>query len=829
MLAPIDVIAGARISGHPGIYVLGIDDTRITFYAQQVRALELAHALHVEHYLRADARVAVVGGGAAGITFAAALALQGSTRIDLFESSHHLLPLQGDAQRRRLDPHIYDWPEPDADHELAQLPILDWRSGAAREVRNAVLHEFHEVRSVTAGRLTVKEQHKVTAISPSMGGFTVHYEREGQAGDRLEQRQEFDIVVLAIGFGVEPRFAIPFENTPSYWHDAGVPGAEIGGNPRPTFLVSGNGDGGLIDLIACASATFRHDEIVRGIAQRAGSELLRNALLRIDDEARLAEARGVGFDFVAAYDRDIRVEVERLGLVAEMRARLRPGVQLFFQTRKRELFSIKTARLNRLAVYLLQRACNEPIAETFTHVICEEVVRVASLAGDRQDSRRFQCGPTSVAVDWLIARRGPFTSIVRDPFANILADYTAEHGAWTRRFPSDSISPKLNPATRSHFNQLALRATLPPPRHQLNAVLDAMPQSGKLWIVREEARWSGDLDLERVGTLWSNDSTRFDLTVIDAPDRLGLRLAHAIARLLIHAPAASLLCDIAQWEPFLRGLSSESPSASGLQLPRLRALGDIPSILNPHTMPSDDLATEINRALDLWLLDAIDQKVTRYLGQGEDPGRAVSFVAATDLRQKMDVIWRSWVRRFRQNPDLLTHFLCLAVCAKEDLSAANEASALVGRQLLAPLVRACVVALAVASAWQVTGPSGVSPGNLRRGDEGGDRTGHACVAGFIDSEEMTLTALSHAWSTEFVLLPMQSMPPEVMERGLQALGKTDDGIPSMSTTDAPGVLMLALDSQFRSAAKISADALCQLLLDRERAHYSRLSAGVQRA
>lgn len=310
MLTPADIIAGARIAAHPGIYVLGFYDTRITFYSQQVRGLELAHALQHEHLLPANARVAVIGGGAAGITLAAGLALQGGTEVHLFEKAHRLLPLQGDTQRRRLDPHIYDWPDPDADHELAQLPILDWRSGSATDVRDAVLREFGEVRAATEGRLTVNERHEVTAVVPNGVRFRVTFEREAMGGGRQTASHEFDVILLAIGFGIEPRFAIPNTETASYWRDAGVPGAEIDGNPRPTFLVSGNGDGGLIDLIASASATFRHDDIVRGIAQRAGIQALRDALLRIDDQALEAEARGQGFDFIAAYDDAIGAHVE---------------------------------------------------------------------------------------------------------------------------------------------------------------------------------------------------------------------------------------------------------------------------------------------------------------------------------------------------------------------------------------------------------------------------------------------------------------------------------------------------------------------------------------
>ncbi|KAA3451631.1 hypothetical protein C7I87_06385 [Mesorhizobium sp. SARCC-RB16n] len=829
VLSPADIIAGARIAAHPGVYVLGFYDTRITFYSQQVRALELAHALWHEHLLPGNARVAVIGGGAAGITLAAGLALQGGTDVHLFEKAERLLPLQGDSQRRRLDPHIYDWPNPDADHELAELPLLDWRSGPAKDVRDAVLREFGEVLSATEGRLTVRERHQITGVTPQAGRFMVHFEREAVAGGREAASQEFDIIVLAVGFGIENRFALQGAETPSYWHDAGVPGAEIAGNARPTFLVSGNGDGGLIDLIAAASATFRHNDLVRGIAQRPGVQALRDTLLAIDTAALAAEALGQGFDFISAYDDAIGDQVEALGLVDQMQGQLRHGVQLILQTREPELLSIRTARLNRLAVYLVVKASRRQGAESFSHIVCDNVQQTASEPGDAEGSRRFACGGTIVVADWVIARRGPGRDTIRHPFANLLAGYEAEHAAWVHTFPIDSIAPKLHPATFAHFKRLAGQAKLPPPRYHLDALLAAMPRSVKLWLIGGDARWSGDIALADVATLWSDDTSPLELTVIDAPDQLGTGLAFAIARLAIHALRVDLLVNVARWRPLLAALSSESPSAGGLRLPPLKALSGNPSILNPVTMAPDVLAATINRRLDHWLLDAVDHHITRYVGQGEDPGHAVSFVAAADLRHQMQPIWQSWVEHFRAEPTLLARFLGLAVCAKDDAAVAGEASVLAGRRLLSPVIRACAVALAVATAWQVTAPRGAPPGNLGRHADGTERTGHTCAAALIDSEEMALVALRHAWTTEFVLLPMQSVPAALIAGANSSLSKTSDGIFLLGQPGADAKLMLTVDAQFRAAAQTSAAALTTLLLGIEEDHFARLKVAIETA
>lgn len=825
MLTPADVIAGASVTRHPGAYVLGIEDTRITFLSQQVRALELAHALHHGHLLKANARVAVIGGGAAGITLAAALALQGGVDVRLFEQESRLLPLQSAAQRRRIDPHIYEWPKPDAEHERALLPILDWQSGSAVEVGDAVLYEFEQLRAATHGQPSTFLRHTVTGVEPVGDRFLVHFKHDTPAATQQSATHEFDVVVLAIGFGIEPPSPIPNTQTASYWHDAGVPGASIDGNQEPTFFVSGNGDGGLIDLIASAEKNFRHSEIVLGIAHRTGVQALRDQLLAIDAEALAAEAAGNGFDFIEAYDAAIGAQVEQLGLVDDLQARLRPGVQLYFQTRQPELLSVRTARLNRFAVYLLRRACGRNIPQSFHHIVCDEVVSVPLLPADRPRAQRLDCNGTHVVADWVIARRGPDRNHIRQPFEAILAGYEAEHAAWIRRFPEDSIAPSLGDATRAHFTQLAKLAHLPPPRYRHAEIAAAIPRSGKLWMVDGQARWSGEIPLADVATLWSGTGSRVDLAVIDAPGALLPRLAQAVARLAIHSLNTILLVDVARWRPYLSELSVDSPNSSGLAAPSLGALQGNASILNPVEMPPDQLAMQIHQVLDQWLLDAVNGHLIRYIAQGEDPQKAVSFVAAACLRQQMRPIWESWVQQFRADPALLARFLGLATCARDDPDSAGEASTLAGRQLLLPLIKACAIALMVATVWQTTSPHAARPGNLARSGNGSQRTGHVCAAGFIGNEDMTMAALRHAWTTEFVVLPMLGIAPDLIAGANSSIGKSDTML--LGQSGGAEKIVLAVDPKFRVAAQTSAAALNQLLSNIEQEHFARLKAAIQ--
>jgi len=72
-----DWINAATAPGGDGVYFLGAFDRRITFYSQQVRGLRLAHALDAQGLISKKDKVAVVGAGAAGLSFALCAALLG--------------------------------------------------------------------------------------------------------------------------------------------------------------------------------------------------------------------------------------------------------------------------------------------------------------------------------------------------------------------------------------------------------------------------------------------------------------------------------------------------------------------------------------------------------------------------------------------------------------------------------------------------------------------------------------------------------------------------------------------------------------------------------
>ena len=90
-------------TGVPGknIFFLGCFESRVTVLSQQRRALNLVDGLIRSGIVRQKGRVAIVGGGAAGVTAAAAFAVtaQDLQAIHLYEQESMLLHLQQQSHR----------------------------------------------------------------------------------------------------------------------------------------------------------------------------------------------------------------------------------------------------------------------------------------------------------------------------------------------------------------------------------------------------------------------------------------------------------------------------------------------------------------------------------------------------------------------------------------------------------------------------------------------------------------------------------------------------------------------------------------------------------
>ncbi|CAB4943707.1 unannotated protein [freshwater metagenome] len=265
------------------IFLIGTFDKGITVLSQQVRALNLVWSLIEGGEVGVTAeggrkKIAIVGAGFAGLTVAAALLKKRvNADITIFERRDTVLPLQHGSDSRWLHPHIYEWPRGGSEAYSAALPVLNWTASRASDVVVQVLGAWENV--VNAGDpttvtydyarpgLTVYCNTQHLQVSRTVPPPAADVEWIGERREPAEpsvsadgpasegSSAPFDFVVMATGFGIETGESI------SYWRNETLAQPHLG-QARSTYIVSGSGDGAMIDLFRLRIAHFRQDRIL---------------------------------------------------------------------------------------------------------------------------------------------------------------------------------------------------------------------------------------------------------------------------------------------------------------------------------------------------------------------------------------------------------------------------------------------------------------------------------------------------------------------------------------------------------------------------------------
>lgn len=815
-----DIIAGAAVPDNPKLYVIGCFDKRITFYSQQARALSLVHALHEMGHLKECNHIAVIGAGAAGVTAAAALLLATPARVALFENSQSMLSLQSATARRKLDPHIYDWPKIDTTDRAANLPVLDWESGPSRHVRLDVVTQFDQIAGLRP-QLDRRLGHKVTNLERVGKFYKLTFNRYAIAGVQVERNgdtEDYDMVLLAVGFGLEPKRIIRGIPDNSYWSEAGVPGAEFEGRASPCFFISGNGDGGLIDFVAAASSDFDHGTMIKIITQHSQMDATRAALQDIDKRARAVSPGDSPLNLWAAYEQEILPLVRGNGLVTQIRMQLRAGVKLVLQTNQPEIFSINTSALNRLAVYVTVKACEEIQADSFQHVRCAAV----SL-NDGPDPEVFllDCDGVQISAHEVIVRRGPNRQAVRLPFANIIGPYEAAHKEWLARYGDATLVPTLSKDARAFFVELSRNAGIPPsPRIQRAALY---PCRFKMTRIGASIHWTGALAKDDFSQIWST-TTHHELILADGPDELG-DVAIALLRVACHCKNLTWYSDTAFWDDLIRSVVVAGP-AKGLNRPFFGAVTPAGATEDAHDYPLENLADELHLHLDIWVLSKVDSYIGGFLRDGIEEGTDIALLIAKDLRDLMTVTWSDWMASFRTDPVLLGHFLCLMMSANGVEQ--PGARVLVGPSRISEIIRGVIVSLAIASSWGAVGPKSALPGNLHRKFDGApDWSGHAFSSRHINGKITLLNIAEGMWKTEFVILAVEGALNA--ERSAELSFKENPtGDLAFSEPLGHEPVVLSISPQFCAALELGAAALAELLAKVDSDRFARWSRAIDK-
>lgn len=377
------ILTAARVPDTCAFF-LGCFESRVTVLSQQRRALNLVDALLAEQIVRPHGRVAIVGAGASGLTAAAAFAVAApNLRIDLFERSSDLMHLQRPSDRD-LHPHIYDWPAAGSTESDAGLPILNWQAGTAKSVAVQIIDAFKLIERHSGGHLVVYTGCDVKEVHP-VAGIGCRVEIKGR-----ENGDVYDAAILSIGFGYER--AGPDGQKLSYWMPASLIGPF---SPGAVLLVSGNGDGGLVDFSMAALQRHGHSEMIDLVVNHPQIGELTGKLLEIERRAWADEA----CDIMAEYQ-DLLLPRK---LLLDVYERLKRNTNVWLHTREPYLFRRTTAILNRLTAFLVIRADAllnpSPRIQYRTRVECScEPGSVVTRLGDdeiRPSLRVFRFGAAS--------------------------------------------------------------------------------------------------------------------------------------------------------------------------------------------------------------------------------------------------------------------------------------------------------------------------------------------------------------------------------------------------------------------------------------------------
>jgi len=618
------IIRAAKTDVYRHVFFLGPYARRVSFSSQQNRALNLVWALQGLDYIEKGDKIAVIGAGLSGITACAALVDLGYT-VTLYEAGQDVMNRQVSADHRYIHPSVNWWPDRPI-VETTIVPYFDWVSARCTKLIGAMRAEWAELKD-TEG-LTFIHNVQVMGFSEARTGQRVGVitsQQSPAAGER------YHAVIVTSGFSDEnygDRASFP-----GYWDpdrlEWRVDQPEEGGM-EPRFLVSGCGDGGLIDALRIVHRSFRRGELIVDVARQLpidweGAKIIREAehdLAR--DDTRLRDAIRDGSEKLEnAY-------VAALGLIPpDVRATLDESLRsdracdfVTLLSREKTPYSPMSAPIHKLLITHAMEAL------LVSHRCCLVVgystreVRVAACGTDPAD---IATAPTETLRGHVILRHGAPPN-----FRKFLSDDAAADALIERQ---KLLAPDLDYELWRTGNE-PLKEW--PPAVGFARELERRRKQAALLISRIAGMASGTLHLDEIhGFLFEHRGDAGSPASTQLPEKIfGFPLrAHRANEL---TPTETQACGSAapSWEPPSGALVPGLPILSALNGrlgPIFRdARGKILSVSVAHLAPSSG-------HLALAVLDESDRAIGHFLQTDEAAVHAHRDIGLIELDQTLAI------------------------------------------------------------------------------------------------------------------------------------------------------------------------------------------------
>lgn len=359
------ILQACRLPDQRNIYIIGTFARRVSFATQQRRSFNLAKAVDDDIKNAGDAvglkgkNIAVVGYGLAGITASYAFGALGAI-VYPFEKLTESMAHVASASHRYIHPTINFWPQ-ERLYQTTAFPALNWWRQNCPTVKTQVDKEEERLREINQEFLEnimpPRYGIEVTKILKAEGNkHSLEIEKSGKRNKKSagrpkmasftnaagQRREDFDIVVLATGFGSDDTKSSTGGKksnqidhfTPGYWDGtADFLARKKSFSDYEQVVVMGCGDGGLIEIIRLLwGDMFDNSDFAKFVAE-----------LTQDEDGNPAR-----------YIREKEAEATKLYFDAQMhgspteRSLILQEISVFLQDTYLEIFAFEHDRLNRL-------------------------------------------------------------------------------------------------------------------------------------------------------------------------------------------------------------------------------------------------------------------------------------------------------------------------------------------------------------------------------------------------------------------------------------------------------------------------------------------------